>query len=75
MVISRFYFADERAENGEPISMKIGGQVHAETYYELAVGKEQVAWEYTFVKGLGYVNFQGKEQEIVWRDRKYIQKG
>jgi hypothetical protein len=33
-------------------------------YYELASSKEVKTWEQTFVKGKGYVNFNGKVGEL-----------
>jgi hypothetical protein len=46
----------------------LGGQVHAETYYELVTGEHQGPWEYTFVKGKGYVDFEGKVGAIPKRE-------
>lgn len=60
----RFYFGDERCEDGRSIFLDIGGQAHADFYYELATGKEQGPWEATFVKGKGYVDFEGKVGKV-----------
>jgi len=42
----------------------LGGQAHAEFYYDLVTKKEQGPWEATFVAGKGYVDFEGKVGEI-----------
>lgn len=55
--ICRFYFADERTSDAAPIFRDLGGQAYAEAYYGLATLKDTKPWEYTFVKGEGYVNF------------------
>jgi hypothetical protein len=60
----RFYYADERFEDGRSIFLDIGGQAHADFYWELATGKEQGPWEATFVKGRGYVDFEGVVGEL-----------
>jgi hypothetical protein len=53
----RFYYADERKEDGSPASMAISGEAHAEHYIDLAEGKEQGPWHQTFVGGQGYKKF------------------
>lgn len=53
----RFYFADERQDDGGP-TIPVDGPAAAEAYIELAEGKEQRPWQYTF-KGKGYVDFKG----------------
>ncbi|KAH6671353.1 hypothetical protein B0J14DRAFT_640318 [Halenospora varia] len=55
----RFYFADERCPNGAPMMKGVSGDSHAVEYIKLAEQKEQGTWEYTFVEGTGYVNFNG----------------
>ncbi|KAG4437898.1 hypothetical protein IFR05_006617 [Cadophora sp. M221] len=55
-----FYFADERFPDASPMYQSLNGDAHAELYYELATKKEQGAWEATFVKGKGYVDFEGR---------------
>ncbi|PVH85805.1 NAD(P)-binding protein, partial [Cadophora sp. DSE1049] len=54
-----FYFADERFADASPMYQSLNGDAHAEFYYELATKKEQAPWEATFVKGKGYVDFDG----------------
>lgn len=53
----RFYYADERQADGGP-SIPVNGPAAAEAYLELAEKKEQGPWDYTFVKGKGYVDFK-----------------
>ena len=54
---SHWYFADERLPDGSPVMMDLSGEAHADAYWDLAMGKEQRPWNYTFVKGKGYVKF------------------
>jgi hypothetical protein len=54
----RFYYADERKEDGSPVADAIDGDAHAEYYYELSQREDQGPWLATFVKGTGYVDFQ-----------------
>ena len=56
----RYYYADERFEDGRSIFLDICGQAHAEFYYDLAMKQEQGPWEATFVEGAGYVDFEGR---------------
>ncbi|KAF2806550.1 uncharacterized protein BDZ99DRAFT_423044 [Mytilinidion resinicola] len=53
-----WYVADERTEKGYSVMTQIDGEAHAEFYAELARSKEQKAWNATFVKGKGYVDFE-----------------
>ncbi|KAH7364127.1 hypothetical protein BKA65DRAFT_522652 [Rhexocercosporidium sp. MPI-PUGE-AT-0058] len=55
-----FYFADERFPDASPMYQSLNGDAHAEFYYELATKKDQGPWEATFVKGQGYVDFEGR---------------
>ena len=55
---SRFYFADERQVDGGP-TIPVDGPAAAEAYVELAEDPKQRPWQYTFVKGKGYVDFKG----------------
>lgn len=57
MTTYRFYFADERRPDGEPVYSAINGPAHAEFYTQLAKTKTQGPWNATFVKEQGYVNF------------------
>ncbi|KAL6818085.1 hypothetical protein GGI42DRAFT_309332 [Trichoderma sp. SZMC 28013] len=58
----KFYFADERKPDGDPVYAAIDGPAHAAFYTELAKQKRQGPWNATFVKGRGYVAFS---EEIV----------
>ena len=53
----RFYWADERTEEGAPVLLDISGPVAAVEYVRLAEAKEQGPWLNTHVKGKGYVDF------------------
>lgn len=55
---SQWYFADERRADGRPVMGAIDGQAHADAYWDLVdrAGTQQ-PWNYTFVKGKGYVKF------------------
>ena len=55
---SHWYFADERFPDGNPVMTDLSGDAHADAYWNLAEGKEQGPWNYTFVKGKGYVKFE-----------------
>ena len=54
---SNWYFADERFANGYPVMMKLNGEAHGEMYYKMTTEPKQGPWNYTFVKGKGYVRF------------------
>ena len=54
---SHWYFADERLPDGNPVMTDLSGEAHADAYWALAGEKEQGPWNYTFVKGKGYVRF------------------
>ncbi|KAI4859008.1 NAD(P)-binding protein [Hypoxylon rubiginosum] len=53
----KFYYADERHENGVYMTTDLNGDAHGEVYLELAKDPKQRAWDYVFVKGKGYVEF------------------
>jgi hypothetical protein len=55
-MVSRFYYADERKEDGSP-KYRVDGDAHADLYYELSRGETQGPWLQTFVKGVGYKAF------------------
>ncbi|UZP32240.1 hypothetical protein NXS19_000056 [Fusarium pseudograminearum] len=52
----KFYYADERKEDGSP-KYRIDGDAHAKLYWELAHAKTQGPWMQTFVAGVGYKKF------------------
>lgn len=52
----KFYFVDERTEDGESTLQFIDGEAHAVEFWKLAEEMpEQGHWCWTFVKGKGYV--------------------
>ncbi|CAI6335257.1 unnamed protein product [Periconia digitata] len=53
----RFYYADERTEDGGIKGMQLDGDAHGEFFAQLASGQGEVPWHATFVKGKGYVKF------------------
>ncbi|KAI6086003.1 NAD(P)-binding protein [Hypoxylon rubiginosum] len=57
----KFYYGDERHEDGYPMTKGLNGDAHAEEYLKLAKDPEQQAWDYTFAKGKGYINFPRQE--------------
>lgn len=54
---SAWYYADERLANGKPVMTDIDGEAHGEAFYKLATSGKQEPWNYTFVKGTGYIKF------------------
>ncbi|KAH7305842.1 hypothetical protein B0I35DRAFT_483598 [Stachybotrys elegans] len=53
----KFYYADERREDGSPVYNDLSGEGHAKLYTDLAEGPQQLPWPQTFVTGLGYKKF------------------
>jgi len=53
----KFYYADQRTEDGGPAYSAVDGPAHAKLYAELAEGTSQGPWQQTFVKGIGYKKF------------------
>lgn len=54
--MSRFYYVDERKADGSP-KYRVDGEAHADLFWELAQGKTQGPWMQTFVKDVGYKQF------------------
>ncbi|KAI8944395.1 NAD(P)-binding protein [Xylaria longipes] len=54
----RFFYADERHDDGKIKAAQLDGPAHAEFYAELAKHEGKVPWDATFVKGKGYVQFK-----------------
>ncbi|KAI1347862.1 NAD(P)-binding protein [Xylaria sp. FL0043] len=54
----RFFYADERHEDGKAKAAQLDGPAHAEFYAKLAKHEGKVPWNATFVKGKGYVQFK-----------------
>ena len=57
-----FYDADERNENGIAALEDVSRETAAEFYLQLAEGKEDVPWQATHVKGVGYVHFDRRSE-------------
>ena len=57
---NRFYYADERASDGDAVYLARNGEAHAEHYLDLIRDAKQRPWLQTFVKGTGYVDFGEK---------------
>jgi len=53
----KFYYADERNDDGSPAYGKVDGPAHGEHYLHLSEGESQGPWQQTFVKGVGYKSF------------------
>lgn len=58
LTLFRFFYADERSEDGKLKGMALDGPAHGEFYAQLADHVENVPWHATFVKGKGYVQFK-----------------
>lgn len=54
---SRFFYADERKDNGAMGGMELDGNAHAAFFMQLVEHQHGVPWHATFVKGKGYVKF------------------
>ncbi|KAK9786228.1 putative Short chain type dehydrogenase [Seiridium cardinale] len=55
----KFYYGDERKADGSA-KYRVDGAAHADLYWKLAEEKKQGPWLQTFVKGMGYKNFEGQ---------------
>ncbi|KAK3713826.1 hypothetical protein LTR37_008312 [Vermiconidia calcicola] len=55
----RYFFVDERKEDGKPMFTGLGGQAHADFFLSLAERKTagEVPYNATFVSGKGYTEF------------------
>jgi hypothetical protein len=56
-VFVRFYYADERRDDGSAMFTDLNGDGHAALYTELAEADSQRPWLQTFVTGKGYKKF------------------
>ncbi|KAL2067935.1 hypothetical protein VTL71DRAFT_16033 [Oculimacula yallundae] len=54
----RFYYVDERKSDGSA-KYRVDGDAHGKIFLELAEKKEQGPWLQTFVKDVGYQDFEG----------------
>jgi hypothetical protein len=55
----RFYYADERKADGSA-KYRVDADAHGQLYLDLAEGATQGPWLQTFVKDVGYTDFQHK---------------
>jgi hypothetical protein len=55
---ARFFYADERHEDGKLKGMQLDGAAHGQFYEELARQEGSIPWHATFVKNQGYVQFK-----------------
>ncbi|PVI01080.1 hypothetical protein DM02DRAFT_706490 [Periconia macrospinosa] len=53
----RFFYADERKDNGDMTGAEVDPDAHGQFYAMLAAGGGQIPWHATFVKEKGYVRF------------------
>ncbi|RYP75631.1 hypothetical protein DL770_007364 [Monosporascus sp. CRB-9-2] len=53
----KFYYADERTEEGLPVMKDIDGTVAGKEYLKLAETPEQLPWLYTYTKENGYKEY------------------
>ncbi len=56
--LARFFYADERHQDGKFKGMTLDGPAHGDFYAQLATQAEKVPWHATFVKDKGYVQFK-----------------
>lgn len=63
----RFYYVDERTPEGGATNLAVDGAAHAAEFWRLSHEVEgQGPWDWTFVKGVGYVPFAAPvEREVV----------
>lgn len=59
----KFYFTDERFDDGSPARTAISGEASGKLYLKLVEDDEQGPWDYTYVKDKGYVDFTSIKQE------------
>ncbi|KAJ4003628.1 hypothetical protein NW752_011053 [Fusarium irregulare] len=50
----RFYYTDERLEDGAPMWKGVTAEAHAKLYVDLVEAEETRDWYQTFVSGIGY---------------------
>ncbi|KAI1101582.1 hypothetical protein F4804DRAFT_343882 [Jackrogersella minutella] len=53
----KFYYADERSEEGLPVMRDIDGTVAGKEYLKISEAAEQLPWLYTYTKDNGYKDF------------------
>ncbi|KAI1377982.1 hypothetical protein F4677DRAFT_458729 [Hypoxylon crocopeplum] len=57
----KFYYADERSEEGLPVMRDIDGILAGREYLKIAEAPEQLTWLYTYTKDNGYKDFGEKD--------------
>jgi hypothetical protein len=55
--VCRFFYTDQRTEEGGAMGASPDGPAHGEFYTQLAKHEGSVPWDATFVKGKGHVKF------------------
>lgn len=58
LIKCRFYYGDERKPDGSAAHSDINGEAHGKFYVQLAEGKPPGPWQQTFVRDVGYKQFQ-----------------
>lgn len=54
----RFFYADERYENGTNKGLNVSGKAHAEFYEQLVKHEGNIPWHATFIEDKGYTSFK-----------------
>ncbi|KAI1441552.1 NAD(P)-binding protein [Annulohypoxylon stygium] len=62
----KFYYVDERHEDGTYVTSDLSGSGHATLFLDLVKDAKQRPWDQTFVTGKGYVEFPVKEF-LLWK--------
>lgn len=57
LIIDSFYYTNERLLDGSQAGPGFDGEGRSKLHVELAENREQGPWDYSFVKGIGYVDF------------------
>ena len=65
----KFYFTDQRFEDGSPAREQMLGEVAADMMLELVRDAKQREWYHTAVKGKGYVDFREVDAEATRVER------
>jgi hypothetical protein len=61
--IARFYYVDERKPDGSP-KYRVDGEAHADLFWELAQKEVHGPWLQTFVKDIGYQDFDEVKRSV-----------
>ncbi|KAH8163710.1 hypothetical protein CIB48_g4548 [Xylaria polymorpha] len=68
----KFYYADERLEDGRPAGAGLGAESHGNMYWELAHEMEQSKWLVTFTKEGGRREFIGVDFDGYTREDHFL---